>query len=60
MTQLEHLKQQIKTLLAAIETLERQNIAIDSEATRYEIGCGVLFFMMICTNAAWLTVFLGG
>lgn len=60
MTQLERLKQEVKTLLTDIEYLERVNQHQDKKLFNGHLYLFVLSFVLFLSNALWLSVFLGG
>lgn len=59
MSQLERLKQEVKTLLTDIEYLERVNLKKESESYHYHFVAYLLGFLLLVTNSAWYAVFLG-
>lgn len=60
MTQLERLKQEVKTLLTDIEYLERVSQHQDKKLFNGHLYLFVLSFVLFLSNALWLSVFLGG
>lgn len=60
MTQLERLKQEVKTLLTDIEYLERVSQKQDKKLFNGHLYLFVLSFALFLSNALWLSVFVGG
>ena len=59
MTQLERLKQEIKALLAEIDTLQRQNNLQDHDLNDSRLLTVVTMSFLLVSNAAWMFTFFG-
>ncbi len=60
MTQLERLKQEVKTLLDDIEFLEKQNFEQHQKLTDHKFYFFMFSFVLFLTNSLWFAVFTGG